>query len=389
MGRRKTQEEFNEEIFNLVGDEYYFLEPYINLSTKIDIKHNVCNRVYKVKPNGFISGNRCPHCAKENRKGKSYARVTPEIWEEWYKSNAESLYEQITEFKGLNNNITMKHRECGNLITIKAVNFKNKPSCRKCAHKKATMKQTKTHEKFCEEVKLYGEGNFEVVEKYKGNHTPIQLKHSVCGDIFKVAPNDFIKGQRCPKCSFKSMRITQEEWDERVRELGQGEYKFLESYKGTMTKIKAKHMECGTEYFVTPNNFMTGYRCPSCASSRGEKNVEGYLKEKGIRYICQHTFKELKGEKNPLRFDFYLPDLDILVEYQGLQHYKPIKFFGGEKNYIKQTTRDEYKREYANKNNIPLIEIPFYVSSPELIKDKLNYELKKYCSVKQGILNQD
>lgn len=389
MGRRKTQEEFNEEIFNLVGNDYAFMEPYINASTKIDVKHSVCNRIYKVKPNTFINGSRCPYCDKENRKGKSYAKITPDIWEEWHKNNTASSFEQVTEFKGLQSNITMKHRECGNIITLKAGSFKKKPSCRYCSHKEGTMKQTKTHDKFCEEVKLYGEDNFEVIEEYKGNHTPIQLKHSVCGNIFKIAPNDFIKGHRCPKCSFKSMRLTQEEWDKRVEELGQGEYEFLEPYKDNMTKIRVEHKVCGTEYSVSPNNFTTGYRCPRCASSRGEKNLEAYLKEKGIHYICQHTFKDLKGEKNPLRFDFYLPDLGILVEYQGLQHYKPVKFFGGEKSYVKQTIRDKYKIEYANKNNIPLIEIPFYVSTPDLIKDKLNYELKKYCGVKQGILNRE
>ena len=55
-----------------------------------------------------------------------------------------------------------------------------------------------------------------------------------------------------------------------------------------------------------------------------------------------------------LRFDFYLPDYNTCIEFQGLQHFKPIDFFGGEEDFIIQQKNDNKKKEYCEKHNIPL-----------------------------------
>lgn len=73
--RKKTNEEFTNEVFELVGNEYTFLEPYINNYTPIRVKHNKCNSIYMVKPTHFLHENkRCMVCrslsyfAKEIKK---------------------------------------------------------------------------------------------------------------------------------------------------------------------------------------------------------------------------------------------------------------------------------------------------------------------------------
>ena len=52
---------------------------------------------------------------------------------------------------------------------------------------------------------------------------------------------------------------------------------------------------------------------------------------------------------NRQRLDFFLPDYNIAIEYQGEQHFKPIKYFGGEKRFIDRIERDKKKINYVLK----------------------------------------
>ena len=60
---RKTNKQFLQEVYQLVGNEYTFLEAYVTNNTLIKVKHNKCGHIYKVRPSNFLSGKRCPKCA--------------------------------------------------------------------------------------------------------------------------------------------------------------------------------------------------------------------------------------------------------------------------------------------------------------------------------------
>jgi hypothetical protein len=75
-------------------------------------------------------------------------------------------------------------------------------------------------------------------------------------------------------------------------------------------------------------------------------------------------------DKQKLPFDFYLPNYNICIEFNGEQHYKPIKWFGGEKTLEGIKKRDKIKMEYCQNNNIPLI-----------IINNDNYDLQKKLSL--------
>lgn len=66
----KTTEQFKQEIFDLVGDEYELMEEYINTDTKIDMRHKKCQTIYKVRPSDFLYGQRCPHCQESRGESK-------------------------------------------------------------------------------------------------------------------------------------------------------------------------------------------------------------------------------------------------------------------------------------------------------------------------------
>ena len=107
-----------------------------------------------------------------------------------------------------------------------------------------------------------------------------------------------------------------------------------------------------------------GSGCPQCNESKGEKKIEKILNKYNIYNITQYTFPDCKY-KQALQFDSYLPNYNTCIEYQGIQHYEPVDFAGRGQKWAEQQfelnqKRDQIKRDYCNKNNIKLIEIPYW-----------------------------
>ena len=63
---------------------------------------------------------------------------------------------------------------------------------------------------------------------------------------------------------------------------------------------------------------------------------------------------------------------NIGIEYQGKQHYEPVEFFGGEEQFLLNQKRDNIKREYCDKNNIPLLELKYTLSNKEIKENIAN-----------------
>lgn len=124
--------------------------------------------------------------------------------------------------------------------------------------------------------------------------------------------------------------------------------------------------ECGNNWIASITNRNKGRGCLKCAYSKGEKVIHNILIRNNIEYISQKEYDGLVGIGNrKLSYDFYLPDYNLLIEYQGEQHEKPIDFYGkgkkmAEKQFITQQEHDRRKRDYAKVNNINFFEIWYY-----------------------------
>jgi hypothetical protein len=70
-------------------------------------------------------------------------------------------------------------------------------------------------------------------------------------------------------------------------------------------------------------------------------------------------FPECKSIR-PLKFDFYFPEIQLCLEWNGRQHYESFDFFGGDKAFEGNQLRDQIKRDYCKENNIRLLEIPHW-----------------------------
>lgn len=120
-----------------------------------------------------------------------------------------------------------------------------------------------------------------------------------------------------------------------------------------------KHNKCGHEWNVLPINFLcNGRRCPKCNESKGEKAIAEYLSNHKIKYLKEYSFDDC-SYKRKLRFDFYLVDFNVCIEFQGKQHFVSVDYMGGKNDFHMRKIRDNIKRDYCKRNNIELIEIPY------------------------------
>ena len=141
--------------------------------------------------------------------------------------------------------------------------------------------------------------------------------------------------------------------------------------------IKCQEDETHGSYFISCKNFTSsGNRCPICNEWHGERKIREYLIKNNIEFEAQKKFSNLV-EKKPLSYDFYIPSKNLLIEFQGIQHYEPRDFGGkdmkkAEKNFEIQQEHDRRKRKYAQQNNIDLLEISYIEEDKiEEILDKI------------------
>ena len=121
--------------------------------------------------------------------------------------------------------------------------------------------------------------------------------------------------------------------------------------------------ECGNPLLksVSAQNLLTGHTTScGCIRSQGELKIIQLLTKMNIEFVQQYSILGLCGASKPLRFDFYISDYNIIIEYQGQQHYFPNDYFGGENQFKEQIANDNKKKEYCKDNNIKLIEIPYW-----------------------------
>ncbi|WP_321834943.1 hypothetical protein [Clostridium butyricum] len=256
----------------------------------------------------------------------------------------------------------------------------NGHGCPKCSN---NMK--KTTEQFKKEVYELVKDEYEVLGEYKSTHTPILLKHNICGNTFSMSPKSFLyDNQRCPKERYKksaeSNSIPLEEIQEKINKLGEGNYEIIGEYIAASKKTKFLHKICGNTFSMQPTRFIKGgIRCPHCYRSKGEEVIRDYLKDNDVVFKEQYKIKECKNIR-PLPFDFAIFEdnkLKCLIEYDGSQHYGR-KFNNDEEEFLKLKRNDKIKTEFCKDNNILLMRIKFVRSeNPNIFKNKLISKLEK------------
>lgn len=179
---------------------------------------------------------------------------------------------------------------------------------------------------------------------------------------FWQRPNDHISSKAgCPKCRGSHL-YTKEEFVNKANYIHNNKYDYsLVKYSGNKNHVTIICPIHG-EFKQRPDKHLRGQGCPKCNHSHGENEVERILISNNIKYECQHVIEIDKSinSSGKAYIDFYLPDYNTFIEYNGEQHYINRIHFGGKiQNFEKQQKRDEFVRLYCKNNNIRLLEIPY------------------------------
>jgi hypothetical protein len=196
------------------------------------------------------------------------------------------------------------------------------------------------------------------VTEYVNSRTRIKILCKKCNNIFEQLPSNHIHDKNgCPKCAgVNSPSI--DEFKNVANFIHNNKYDYsLSIYKNNFTNVKIICQEHGV-FEQLPKNHLKGAGCPNCKCSKGENKIRQFLQSNNILFEEQKTFENCRN-KRKLRFDFYLPKSNTLIEYDGRHHFEEIKSWGGKKFLIEVKKRDKVKNKFAKLNNIKLVRISY------------------------------
>lgn len=298
----------------------------------------------------------------------------------------------IEKYKGYN--VAIKHEclVCGRVWEIQPRNTRITKGCPSCGVKRVANKNTLSHDLFMERAKeKMGESfyEYEVLGRYTGNKEPLLVRHKECGYEWEITPSNFYRTKSCPLCHGRvDGKLSEKRWKQsanlkdteqfkkEVAEVWGDEYTVIGEYFNSGSKVRLRHNECGNECSSIARDFLCGHHaCEVCNfSSWGEERVKKYLDGNNYKYKQQYRIDV--GEKY-LWIDFVVRVGEELVaiEYQGVQHYKPIKFFGGLEALARRQSNDDKKRSWCKDKGWRLIEIPYTVYEETDINNYLGRKL--------------
>lgn len=367
MVTTRHKEEYIEKLRNNQGDNYTMLGEYQGAKIKTLFRHNICGFEWETTPQNILRLSKCPRCAN------NVQLTTREFREEVYELVGDE-YTVLGAYTKAKEKIDILHNTCGNINKQTPDDFKRGKRCGHCAGKH--------NDTYTFVAKMYElvKDEYVVLGKYTGAKNPVLIRHELCGSTYPIAPIEFYRGSRCWRCWVASQKKTTEWFIEQVADKAGVEYTVLGEYIKSKDHILMRHEICGREWKVTPDNFLRKEsRCPSCLFSKGELLVECVLDRIGVSYVREKSFENCRNHR-PLPFDFYLPSMNICIEYDGEHHYRPVNYGGiddsrAQQAYRDTITRDEIKNRYCHDLGIGLLRIPYYLNDiqvGEVITDFLS-----------------
>lgn len=258
-------------------------------------------------------------------------------------------------------------KKCGKVFSQKPIKHLVGHGCRFCKIKKIADSQRMSCSEFISRAqKIHGDKYDYSKVKYIDSSTKVCIickKHNC--DFFQT-PNNHLRGQGCCLCGrekVSELYSKNTDWFiEKAESIHGDTYDYSRvKYINSWTKVIILCPKHG-EFEQKPNTHLSGHGCPICKSSKGEFKIEEYLKNNDIEYKRQYriTLERYLFSRNSLRVDFFLPQHNIFIEFNGIQHYEFNSYFHkSEDDFKVQVERDKRLKKYCKKNKTKLIIIKY------------------------------
>ncbi len=270
----------------------------------------------------------------------------------------------LVNYVNANTKIKIICKTHGVFEQLPRTHINNKAGCKKCADiargsNKKYIKSKNILNQF-KDIHGYKYDYSEFV--YNGNDKPAIIICKLHGKFHQL-PSNHLKGKGCKKCALANnglnQRLSYNDFVYKSNIVHNHIYdysKFIYTGFGVKsTIICSKH----GEFLQTPRTHLNASGCKICNNtSKGEMTIYKYLTNKNIPFVKEKTFPDCKL-KNVLRFDFYVPHLNMCIEYDGIQHFRQSKSTKFKSNLKYIENNDQIKNKYCINNNIKLIRIKY------------------------------
>lgn len=353
----------------------YKLVNYINSYTKVKI---VClsHGAFKQTPSNHLNGNGCFKCANELRIKKrrkierdNFFLKAPIVHNNKY---------DYSKSQHINKNTKII------IICPKHGHFKQTPgahikgqACPKCSRENMVLlvKQNKSKSFFEKAPKIHDNKYSYLKVNYINCYTNVTILCKEHG-YYEQTPSNHLAGRGCLICARIELTKKTETFINDANTVHNNIYNYDKSvYENSKNKIIITCLKHG-DFLQVPNRHLAGNGCPKCKLRIGEKTIFYFLDKNNIKYVFQKKFDDCKDKKK-MPFDFYLPDYNICIEYNGRQHYMLIDFFGGAEAFETLKKHDLIKSNFCRDNDIKLIVIKYDQDITQVLTEALG--LKAEC----------
>ncbi len=364
--RTNTLTEFIEKAKQRFGDRFIFdktkykklCEP-LTITCKIHGDFTIVPKVF------FRSSHGCSQCG--------YDRSRKTIYKKYIEQSREK-YKNKFDYSRVNLDNCCEKVEIGCPIhgTFKQTLFNHSKGvygCRKCS---TDADRTKLDEFVSKARAVHGDRyNYDhVVLKNIGSKIKIGCK--VHGE-FSQRPHSHLEGYGCKKCVFEERLLGLDEFVSKARAVHGDKFDYSQVvYTGNKNHVNIICPKHGV-FKCTPNAHVShGTGCALCLESKGERAVEVFLKKYGFEFIREYKIKPYL-----YRYDFYIPEFNIYIEFNGKQHYAPVPLFGGLEEHLLVKERDSVKKDLVAQNNGNLIILTHFHLTDNVVDKELIRQLKK------------
>lgn len=264
-------------------------------------------------------------------------------------------------YDGACKNVTITCKIHGDFELLAQSHTNSGQGCKECGKEK--VKQALKHTN--EDVDKYLlENNIQIkrIGEYESKDKHTKFQCLVCNHIWDKRFGDIkVKNSGCPECA--SQKWTNEEIDEFLI-INNRNIKRLDDYINGDVEINCKCLLCDNVWSVMPFSILknndNASGCPDCSLYKNQKIVKNFFCEYEI--VSEKIKIKLPINKRSTLPDFYISSMNLIIEYNGIQHYK-ITQFGSQTlekatdSFKRQQVRDQQLRIYCAENNINLLEI--------------------------------
>jgi hypothetical protein len=251
--------------------------------------------------------------------------------------------------------------------------------CPKCG-KTLKFSEKEVLEKIKEKCK---EKNYEFIEWIGGEYKNTEdskmilrcLNDNYC---WETSYHSFIRRQTgCPKCAKRPL-ITTNIASQIINQICVDKnFTFIGFKNGVYNNINTRLImqcnKCNREWEVSYTKLIhKGTGCPYCIESAGENKIFKFLKDKNVKFYRQHRFDNCRN-KRKLPFDFYLPDYNICIEYDGEQHFVAKENWNTPEELAYIQKNDKIKSNYCKKYKIKLLRISYKDGILSKLENNISY----------------